>query len=336
MNLTFEESVICVVGVAKNCGKTTTLNYLVSAARAAGRTIGLVSVGIDGESTDVLIGSAKPPIGVVPGQLVASSRTALQRSSADVEYLRSLEFSTPMGEAVIGRVASEGEVVLAGMRHRDDVKLAVTAMREAGADQVWIDGAYGRIVSAQPGLAEGVVVATGAVISSRIKTIVARTASLVDRLSLPAIELDWQTALMQAALADDRALLGGPNIEPIELPARSALLGLSKGRDRWTPQVEAVAVPGLVSDRVVQELTRRSGTGTLLIPDGTVLQADDRLASALARRWEIRVLRKSRVIAIAYNPTSLRGPAVHGEHLRQALAARYEKIPIFDPVVGLQ
>ena len=37
------------VGVAKNCGKTTTLNALARRQRELGRVVGLISIGVDGE-----------------------------------------------------------------------------------------------------------------------------------------------------------------------------------------------------------------------------------------------------------------------------------------------
>jgi hypothetical protein len=214
---------------------------------------------------------------------------------------------------------------------------AVRAMQEAGADQVWIDGAYGRIVAAQPGLADGVVVATGAVLSPKIATIVEKTAALVDRLTLAVVEVEWQRRLLDQAIAEERTLLGGPTIDaPISLPASSALLGLSRGRDAWTPEVEAIAVPGLVSDRVAQELLRRPGGGVLLVADGTSFQVEEKLARRLRKSWEVRARATCRLLAISYNPTSLRGHVVDGEALGEALRAAFPIRTVFDPLVGLQ
>lgn len=330
------EPVVAVVGVAKNCGKTTTMNRLVAQARLAGRTVGLVSVGIDGESKDALLGTPKPPISVHPGQLVVTTRQMLHASSADVEFIDVLGFTTPIGEAVLARVASEGEVVLGGMRHRADVALAVAAMKGAGADQIWIDGAYGRVGAARPSLSDGVVVATGAVVGSTVASIVDTTRALVDRLTLAGAEIAWQQRLIDQAIAEDRTLLGGSTMAPIRLPERSALLGLSRGRDRWTADVEAVAVPGLVSDRVAEELLRLPRSGTLLLVDGTSFQVDDKIARRLRKHWAVRTRRSCRLLAISFNPTSLRGPVVAGDLLAEALRIQFPNIAVFDPIVGLQ
>src|SRR5690554_2852378 len=76
---------LAVVGVAKNCGKTTTLNALIEKHRD--RPVGLVSVGIDGEQSDVLLGTEKPAIVVEEGHWVVSAEQALSRSTAPLEYV---------------------------------------------------------------------------------------------------------------------------------------------------------------------------------------------------------------------------------------------------------
>lgn len=332
-----DETVVAVVGVAKNCGKTTTLNTLVAAAHKAGRRVGLVSVGVDGEPRDALLGTSKPAIRAHADQLIATTQQLLNGSGARVEYLETLGFTTPLGEAVLARVLDDGEVMLGGMRHRADIEAAVDVMRAQGADQVFIDGAYGRVVAAQPGLSDGVVVATGAVVGQRIGIIVEKTNVLVDRLTMPRAEEPWQRQLLEQAIEEDRTLFGGPELaEPIPLPAKSALVGLSKARRLWTAKVEAVAVPGLVSDRVAQELLWRKRSGTLLLADGTSFQVDDKLARKLRKSWDIRTLESCTLLAIAYNPTSLHGYVVSDEALGQALRSQFPNITVANPIVGLK
>lgn len=324
------------IGVAKNCGKTTTLNFLLASGACAGRTVGLVSVGIDGEVADLLLGTRKPPIAVRQGDWVVSARDALLKSSARVEYVASMGFSTPLGEVVCARVMEAGTVVLAGLRHREDLRQAIATLESHGVDLVLVDGAYGRTIGASSGIADGVIVSTGAVISEKIDVICTRTAGLIERLGLDPIEADWQRALMEQAVAEDRFLLGGADCDAVATPASSALLGLGEAAQRWSQQMSAVAIPGLVSDRVVEHLidlptARGAASHTLLVPDGTVLQASARLMRRLRRDWEIRSLSAPRILAITVNPSSIAGHAVDAQALGEALQARWPEALIFDP-----
>lgn len=328
---------LALVGVA-NCGKTTTLNYLLDGGVCDGRTVGLVSVGIDGETADVLIGTRKPPIYVRPDQWVVTARDALAKSTARIEYVESLGFSTPLGEVVCGRVLEAGSIVLAGMRHGGDLERAAGVLESHGVDLVLVDGAYGRTVAARGGLCDAIIVSTGAALGESVDDIVARTAALVERLALAPAEAGWQRALIDQAIAEDRCLLGGPGIEPRPLPARSALLGLRQlavggPASPWSAQVRAVAAPGLVSDSVVEQLLAVDGADrVLLVPDGTVLQASARRMRRLARSWKIGAASPARIIAISFNPTGVQGHGVDPGELHQALRQRWPDIQIFNPL----
>ncbi|MFW6057899.1 MAG: hypothetical protein ACOC9W_03485 [Persicimonas sp.] len=337
---------LALVGVAKNCGKTTTLNYLLGSPATDGRTVGLVSIGIDGEASDLLIGTKKPPIHVEAGHWLVTARDALTRSSARVEYVDSLGFSTPLGEVVLARVLEPGTVVLAGVRHRGDLEAALELLEVHGVDLALIDGAYGRTLAARGDVSDAVIVSTGAILSEDVEVICERTAELVDRLALEPVEADWQERLLRRAITQGRCLLGGPQTAPVELPAQSALLGLRQAVDLWRDEIRAVAVPGLVSDSVVEQLLGapvgqiQSGdpkpVRTLLVPDGTVLHADSRLLRRLlahaGRGWQIRAIEPANVVAISINPTGVQGHRVEPGALGRALAERWPSICIFNPL----
>ena len=191
---------LAVVGVAKNCGKTTTLNLLVADATRDGRTVGLASIGVDGERQDALLGTPKPPVWVPEGTWIASAASALSTATCDLEYHQELGFETPLGRVVIARALTEGEVVLAGLRHRADMHFVAEALESHGVDLVMLDGAYGRIVAASPALTDAVVVSTGAVVGKEVEHIVRATASLMDCLQLPPLTEGWHRELVEESL----------------------------------------------------------------------------------------------------------------------------------------
>jgi hypothetical protein len=337
---------LALVGVAKNCGKTTTLNYLLSCGVCDDRIVGLVSIGIDGESTDLLIGTKKPPIQVGVGQWVVTARDALAKSSARIEYVASLGFSTPLGEVVVGRVIAPGTIVLAGMRHRQDIEDASALLEANGVDLVIIDGAYGRTVAARAEISDAIIVSTGAVLSDDSEEICERTCALVRRLAIDPVESGWQRDLVETAIDQDRCLLGGPDVSPVELARSSALLGLKDAGARFTDQILGVAVPGLVSDTVIEALLGvpqicvnehvHKTERVLLVPDGTVLQASAGLSSRLERTWRVCGLAPARVIGVSINPSGIQGHQIDAESLRDLLldrlAQRWPKISIFNPL----
>lgn len=324
---------VALVGLAKNSGKTTTLNALLDAVQRDSRSVGMVSIGIDGESHDMLIGTRKPTIHAQRGDWVVTAQDAIARSGARVEYVESLGFSTPLGEVVVGRVLGAGHVILAGLRHQRDLSRALEVLSRHEVDLAFIDGAYGRVVAARPSLSDGVIVSTGAVLGRSVDAIVEKTADVVDRLRLEPARQPWQIDLLERAESYGGALLGGPDIEPRKLPSRSALLGLSRAEHLWSDEVTAIAVAGLVSDSVIESLLAVDGENrTLLVPDGTVIQGSPVMQARLERSWTILVGAEIRVLAISINPTSVQGHEVDESRLRSTLNQRWPNLPVVNPL----
>ena len=334
---------LAIIGVAKNCGKTTTFNAL---ARALDDLpLGMVSVGIDGESEDMLIGTFKPSVPIHQGQWIASAKSALVSSSARFVYLDDLGFSTPMGSVHIARARASGEVVLAGIRHAADL-MEVLVRMEGLMDPgglILIDGAYGRTIAASSHISDAVIVSTGAVLSSSIRRIVEETVDKIERLLLPSLSLAWHRALFSEAMARGRALLGGQNGEMRALSSPSALLALSRDREGWDETVGAIAIPGLVTDGILDALLTHAtvdATGlprTLIVRDGTVLHtSSSRLRRFRKRGWGLLVSKEISVLGVSINPTSPTGAQVDAIALRDALSRSLpEGLVLFDPTRGL-
>ena len=73
-----------IVGMCKNAGKTTMLNWMLHHDRLQG-TLWLTSIGRDGESTDVVTGTEKPGIFVREGTLIATARDMLRLGDVTTE-----------------------------------------------------------------------------------------------------------------------------------------------------------------------------------------------------------------------------------------------------------
>ncbi len=319
---------LAVVGAAKNSGKTTTLNAIAEYERTRGRTVGILSIGIDGEQEDVLIGTSKPPVHVFEGEVLVTTSHYADEATASFEYISELGIRTPLGEALVVRCVQPGEVVLAGLRHRGDYDRAARELQDAGADLVLIDGAYGRMIGAR--IAQGVILSTGGVLGRNVESVVRETARLVDLFRFETVELEWQRELIQLAISEERTFLGGPDSGPRALESRSALVALSEARNAWTDADEAIAIPGLVSNGVVEELLAVEGARTLLIPDPTVVHAAPRLMRRLLLGWHLRVLDAPELIGISVNPTSPRGPTLDIEELIAAIGERWPDVWVFD------
>lgn len=152
---------VSVIGTVKNAGKTTALNALIDEL-PEDFTIGLTSVGRDGEKTDIVTFTDKPEVYVKKGTLVATASKLLARSGFTKEIIRSTGFSTPVGDVYMARALSAGYAQIGGPSTVTQLGKVRDMFFEEGADAVLIDGAAGRRSLGAAQVADGVVLCTGA------------------------------------------------------------------------------------------------------------------------------------------------------------------------------
>jgi uncharacterized NAD-dependent epimerase/dehydratase family protein len=176
---------IAVVGTAKNVGKTVTTRAIVRAFVERGATIGLTSIGRDGEVGDALDGAAKPRLFVRAGTVVATAREVLPRSPG-CEILETIGESA-LGTIAIVRVLHAAFFEVAGPPTAAGLRDVVARLVAHGAMPAIVDGAIDRI-AALAGGDDAIVVATGAESGTTIDAVARVAADLVARLQLPRFE----------------------------------------------------------------------------------------------------------------------------------------------------
>ena len=209
-----------IVGMCKNAGKTTMLNWLL-AHSGRGRVLGLTSIGRDGESTDVVTGTEKPSIFVPAGTLIATAKDMLWPGDVTKEILVSTGIPTPLGEVIIMRARSDGYVQLAGPSITTQLKSVSQTFFDLGAEQSIIDGALGRKSLGARQVAEGIVLCTGASYHMRMEKVIADTVSIYRIMNLPkaqTVPAAPEGTLEQCLKEQGEALVTGALTDSMVLP----------------------------------------------------------------------------------------------------------------------
>ena len=209
-----------IVGMCKNAGKTTMLNWLL-AHSGRGRVLGLTSIGRDGESTDVVTGTEKPSIFVPAGTLIATAKDMLWLGDVTKEILVSTGIPTPLGEVIIMRARSDGYVQLAGPSITTQLKSVSQTFFDLGAEQSIIDGALGRKSLGARQVAEGIVLCTGASYHMRMEKVIADTVSIYRIMNLPkaqTVPAAPEGMLEQCLKEQGEALVTGALTDSMVLP----------------------------------------------------------------------------------------------------------------------
>ncbi|MBL0385348.1 hypothetical protein JJB07_01700 [Tumebacillus sp. ITR2] len=305
---------VAIVGIAKHAGKTTAMNSLISQAQATGRRLGIVSIGVDGERRDAIMGVPKPDVYVPVGALVASAGDVMNEGSAVLSVVGRTGFSSTLGDVYLARVERAGTVLLAGVRYAAQVEAVLRQMEELGADLCFVDGAFDRMMAATPALTEGVVLATGAVVASTVEEVARRSAFFVQRFALPVAD-DSVGKLLDVATERGGLVVGcatdvEDEWEPVLLEQKSSFVANPLSDPNWpgAEQARVLAVSGAVTDRLLGMLEGLPRGFTVVLPDATHFFVGSQAWRKFLRRGHGVVVRQGvKLIGLTVNPHSISG-----------------------------
>ena len=205
--LTEKYTSLSMIGMCKNAGKTTALNHLIADLNDRHETFAVTSVGRDGESTDVVTGTKKPGIYIHEGTLIATAAGLLEWCDITKEILAVTGMNTPMGEVVVIRALSDGNVQLAGPSMNEQIIEISGMFRAFGAQKILIDGAVSRKTLGSARVAEAAVLCTGASYHKDMQTVVDHTAYFCRLLSLQPPKCGRALSAIRAAAGSAKAVL---------------------------------------------------------------------------------------------------------------------------------
>lgn len=323
---------ISIVGMAKNAGKTVTLNALLDEAYDNGICIGLTSIGRDGEKQDIVTHTVKPLIYAYEGTIIATPDTLFEVSEAKMEVLEITDFQTSMGKIVIGKVITSGYVQIAGPCSNQDIMLTGKKMKHYGASLVVVDGAIDRKSTASPSITEATILSTGAVLSRDMQKSIEKTVYQVKLFNLLALEDPSIRAIADEAIRGKKIVLVGDDITTLDI--KTALSAGHKIATEMKEDTRYLILPGSLVTKTVLDIIKTSRHYkhvTIIVRDATRIFIE-------YKDWiyfekigiKIGVFDKIQLIAVTINPSSPEGyyfePTVYKEQLQFYLG----KLPVID------
>jgi hypothetical protein len=327
---------LALVGLAKNTGKTEALGALLRELAAGGRHVGVTSVGRDGEERDAIdYRIEKPRVRLPGGSLVASTDELLRASGLPHELLERTEMRTPLGRVVIARLRGPGTIEVAGPSAAADVRAVCEAMLAHGAEQALIDGAIDRRAASSPGVADALVLSTGAVLGEELERVVAKTAEAVELVRLARVS---DARVRELAAGTEDLALDPDALAPLALPARFALTSDSEAIARLLdahPQARWLTFSGALPERFLHALAHaaRKRRRKLVVVAGDPTKV---FLSTHGPGWyaahgvRLEVLQPIDLRAITVNPLAPQSHRFDSRRLRELLAAAIPDVAIFD------
>ncbi len=319
---------LSIVGMEKNTGKTECLNYVLQRLKGSGKNLAITSIGIDGESVDQVTLTQKPEIELFENVVFITSEKHYKQRKLTSEILHVSDRRTSLGRLVTAKTVSTGKVILSGPTNTSWLKENINQMSQFGIDLTIVDGALSRKSLGSPAITECMILNTGAAVSTHLPTLIKKTQFIHQLIQIPAfgsLAADQLMDVEQGLWAIDEH----HEIHNLEIPS---VFLLEQFKDKMFQYGHTIYAPGAIGDKLLDFLRvqKQCNKTILVVKDYTRLfVSKESYLAFLKKGGTIKVLLKTKLIAVCVNPTSPSGFLFNSEELCQKMSEALD-IPVYD------
>lgn len=328
-----KNKIISIIGLAKNVSKTTTLNHVLSILKGK-VSLGLTSIGRDGEKYDILSYFPKPRIFVDEGTFIASAQESLDNCETPIELVKDTGISTPMGNVLIAKILGKGYIELAGPSINLYLSQICTELIALGCDLIIVDGAFDRKSYATPLISDVTILSTGASVSENMEEVIELTSHTIKLLTLENEKNQDILNLSKDIIKNSKIGIIGNNNSVILIDVPTALDAATDITKNIRRDSKYIVIKGAVTNKLLEDimkLTNEYKGKTFLVEDGTKLFLNKYTLEKFEKKGGIlKVLNPIYVAAITINPTS---PSGYGFDKNEFLKSLEKEVSI--PVYNL-
>lgn len=314
---------ISFVGMEKNAGKTQTLNYVLSRLRTfSNLKLAISSIGVDGETLDIVTSTSKPEIEIYPNTTFITSQSLYNQKEIVSAIEEVSKDYTALGKLITARAITQGKVLLGGPSDTKNLKKLLEKL-EKNVDLILIDGALSRKSFGSPTITDAMILSTGASLSASLNVVVKKTKFIYQMTQLP----QYKSTLAEQLQNIENGIyaITEEGIVDLEIPS---LMMIDKYKDKIFTYGKRLFVAGALNDKFVQllKIQKNPQEIEIIIKDFTKIFAqEDNVIQYLYRGGQIKVLDQTNLIAITANPISPTGYNFNNQEMLDTLR---KEIPI--------
>lgn len=318
---------LSIVGLEKNTGKTECLKYVLDRLPVQTKRIAVTSIGIDGETVDQVTRTQKPEIVLREGMYFGTSEMHYRQRRLVSELIDVSDESTSLGRVVTARALTGGKILLSGPSSGSSLKRWMGSMGQFGIDLVIIDGALSRLSSASPAVSQSMILATGAAYSANISTLVSKTAHVVDLVNLD-LTTEGNMRLLSPLEQGVWFIDTDGVLHDLDMLSSLSQDICFEGMENCATLYVAGALVDSFLEKVRQNKHLRQAE--IVVRDFTkIFVTPQQFKLFLKAGGRIRVLQKSKLIAVTVNPTSPSGYVLDSDTLCGKLTEAIG-LPVYD------
>ena len=331
-DLSTKYKTLSIVGMAKNAGKTTALNYLIEEAIDEQIALGVTSTGRDGETQDLVTGTEKPRVYLDEDMYVAVPAMLYDLADAGLEVIRRTEYSTAIGPLLICRVREAGYVQIAGPVINAEQKLLCQEMLDLGCRLILIDGAIDRKSIASPDTSDAIILSTGAVLSRKLNKVVEETAHIVNLYRTPELERGTIREAIENNNFDDKIMLVNDEGKIKKLNLATGLGAAKEINGAIDEDTKYIYIPGAFTNSVISDISLKNLRQVrFVLKDPTKIFVNVMDWGIYRKKgFRVNVLKNIEIAAITVNPWAPAGYTFDNRFLLEEMQKAIPDIPIID------
>lgn len=323
----FNHKSFSIIGMAKNTGKTECLNYILKNSQYLDKKIAVTSIGIDGESTDIVKNTPKPEIELNTGNIFITTESYYTKKKLTAEILEISKNKSLSGKLITARCIHSGKIILSGPSDSKSLIDNLLNLSKYNVDLSIVDGAFSRKSHASPALTEAMILTTGAAYSSNIDIIVKDTNYWIDLISL--------NKYVENGAEEMKEINNGTWIlnEQNQLEkTHSSSLHIKDFREEILNIGSVIYFAGMITENIMKSILslKISEKLTLIVKDFTrIFTPASLFYEFIAHKGKILTLYKTNLIAVCINPYSPDAYHLNSDILKSRLAKSIQ-VPVYD------
>lgn len=319
---------VSIVGMAKNTGKTTCLNYVLGRLEEEKCRVAVTSIGVDGEERDILYDTLKPRILLKKSNYFITSEKHFEERELEAEILSISNKTTALGRLITAKVIKEGKVILSGPSDSIWLHDCIESLNNFKTDIVLVDGALSRMSLASPAITDAMVLCTGAACAIQLEQLIKKVKYICGLINISQVN----DSLYKLCNPIQEGVWGvskdGKQLEKI---ATSLFIGL-KFNSELVEKYKYFYIAGALTESFLKTLSieKKVSNINLIVKDFSKIFVQSATFNKFIRRGgNIQVLKKANLIAVCTNPTSPESYNYEPEVLRNAIQNELN-IPVYD------
>jgi hypothetical protein len=319
---------ISIVGMAKNTGKTTCLNYVLERLAEENRKIAVTSIGVDGEERDILYNTLKPRISLKKGTIFMTSEQHFAERELTAEILEISKKTTALGHLIVAKAKTEGKIILSGPSDTNWLQESINLLHNFGAEICLVDGALSRVSLASPAITDAMILCTGATCSIQLENLTKKVKFLCEMINLPKAAENIYNECRNLSEGFWAISNEGKLVEKIS----NSLLITDEINLDFFKNYKQFFIYGALTDELIKTLNKKVNVSeaTLIVRDfSKVFVKPNTYDKFSSKGGKIQVLQNAKLLAICTNPTSPEGYNYEPEILRNHIENELQ-IPTFD------